>query len=349
MTATLSTRGGYRLTNELTLDFKSFGEQAKAVSKAETGNVDIRLKAPTTYASESIGEDGGFAVAPAFRNDLLLAASHYDLMALADVTEIVSGSLQIASDSTPPWASNGVQATWQAEAASLTHRKPGLTLTSMRPMGLRCFVPVTDELLDDAPALGNYLQRRASLAISYQVGAAMIAGSGAGQPLGIVNAAASINVAKDGGQTADTITATNIAGMWARLWSPSRQSPSTVWLVSPTADAYLVQKHLQGTTANLFDYDEAGNRRIFGRRVIVHDGCSLLGDRGDIILADLSQYAIGRKQMRNDLSIQIWFNQSVSAFRFSLRMNGQPWWSAPADPRVGSDTLSPFVTLADRA
>jgi len=48
------------------------------------------------------------------------------------------------------------------------------------------------------------------------------------------------------------------------------------------------------------------------------------------------------------VSIHLWFDYDTTAFRFVLRIAGQPWWSAAADPRDGSATYSPFVALAER-
>ncbi|MGE0828950.1 MAG: phage major capsid protein, partial [Hyphomonadaceae bacterium] len=47
-------------------------------------------------------------------------------------------------------------------------------------------------------------------------------------------------------------------------------------------------------------------------------------------------------------SIHLWFDQDITAFKFTLRIGGQPWWSAAISPRDGSSTRSPFVTLASR-
>jgi hypothetical protein len=52
--------------------------------------------------------------------------------------------------------------------------------------------------------------------------------------------------------------------------------------------------------------------------------------------------------MRTDVSIHLWFDQDLVAYRFTLRLGGQPWWSAATSPRDGSSTQSPFVVLAAR-
>jgi hypothetical protein len=49
-------------------------------------------------------------------------------------------------------------------------------------------------------------------------------------------------------------------------------------------------------------------------------------------------------------SIHLRFDYDQTAFRFVFRIDGQPWWPTAATPLYAtSDTLSPFVTLAERA
>ena len=45
---------------------------------------------------------------------------------------------------------------------------------------------------------------------------------------------------------------------------------------------------------------------------------------------------------------QVYFDQNISAFRFVMRMNGQPWLSAPIARKSGANTLSHFVAIAAR-
>jgi hypothetical protein len=49
--------------------------------------------------------------------------------------------------------------------------------------------------------------------------------------------------------------------------------------------------------------------------------------------------------MKSDVSIHLWFDQDMVAFRFTMRVAGQPWWAAAISQRDGSNTQSPFVVL----
>ena len=88
---------------------------------------------------------------------------------------------------------------------------------------------------------------------------------------------------------------------------------------------------------------------LLGRPIVVTEACSALGTAGDIILADMSKYLAAVKgAVQSDVSIHLWFDQNTTAFRFVLRMNGQPWLSAPIARKNGSNTLSHFITLQTR-
>jgi hypothetical protein len=102
----------------------------------------------------------------------------------------------------------------------------------------------------------------------------------------------------------------------------------------------------------LYDLDPAS-----AELVIVYNGevsselCSPLGDAGDIVVGDLSEYALlVRKGARIEHSDQVGFESDISHWRLSARIGGQPLNSEPIQPRgVGEPTLSPFVYLADRS
>jgi HK97 family phage major capsid protein len=88
-----------------------------------------------------------------------------------------------------------------------------------------------------------------------------------------------------------------------------------------------------------------------GRPVLPIEACSALGNLGDIILCDLSQYWALTKAggaIKTDTSIHLYFDQALTAFRFIFRVNGQPAWSAPIARQNGSNTLSWAIALQAR-
>jgi HK97 family phage major capsid protein len=75
-----------------------------------------------------------------------------------------------------------------------------------------------------------------------------------------------------------------------------------------------------------------------------------LGTVGDITLADLRKYRLIRKGgVEQASSIHVRFTQGEQTFRAFYRCDGQPVPRSALTPFKGSNTLSPFITLATRS
>jgi HK97 family phage major capsid protein len=89
---------------------------------------------------------------------------------------------------------------------------------------------------------------------------------------------------------------------------------------------------------------------LMGRPVVPVQACKTVGDEGDIILTDLTQYLVAVKAggVKTDVSMHLYFDYGQQAYRFTFRMAGQPWWNSTISPENGTNTLSATVTLAAR-
>lgn len=346
--------------------WRSLGEFAQRVHEASLypAKADPRLRAAaTTFGSETVGADGGFAVPPDLQTDMVrVAVSPAGLLSRTQRHETEANRLPMAVDESTPWGSGGVVWTWEGEGDPAAERKPQLKRANLPLHKMVAFVPVTDELLEDTPALSSYLRAKAATALDYAITEAIVRGTGAGQPMGILNAPATISVAKEGSQTADTITGPNIVKMFARCWGPARRS--AVWLVNQDAEVQVMTATKIGRLDTGADdtgwgvpiytppASESEVGLLLGRPIIPTQACSTLGDQGDIILAGLSEYMTATKLegMRTDISIHFYFDAAQTAFRMTFRLGGAPLWSAPISGRDGaSATLSPWVVLDERA
>lgn len=341
--------------------WRNSGEFAIAVRAASMGGApDSRLlnAAASTYSSEGVGADGGFAVPPDIRADIIQKVTgEASLLPLTDTIPTSSNSVTFPVDTTAPWdTSGGIQAYWVAEGATKTQSKVSLEQVSTRAQTIAALIPVTEELLEDAPALDAFIRRKAPEKMEFKISNAIVRGSGSGTPLGFMNSASLITVAAEGAQTADTVNATNVAKMYAAM--PAGSISTARWLVHPTVMAqfplmvigqqpvYLPPNGLAGAPGGM----------LFGRPVIPTQTAAIVGDLGDIMFVDLQQYMSivktgnGRdaNSLRTDVSIHLWFDQDLVAFRFTMRVGGQPWWNAPITGRDGSSQQSPFVVLAAR-
>ena len=343
------------------LGFRSFGEFAQSVQVAAAPGsaLDPRLvvNTPSTYSTEGVGADGGFAVPPDFRQAIMTKVMAEDsLLGMTDQMTSSSNTITMPKDETTAWqTSGGVQAYWEGEGNQITQSKIALESEILKLNKLTVLVPVTEELLEDAPALNTYLNRKTPEKMDFKVTDAILNGTGVGTPTGVLNAPCAISVAKEGSQTADTIVFNNIIKMWSRMYGPSRKN--AVWLINQDIEPQLYTMSFEGTSSSVPAYMPAGGlssspyATLMGRPVIPSNACQTLGDKGDIQLVDLSQYLSATKVggIRSDVSIHLYFDYDMVAFRFILRVAGQPWWSSAISPKNGSNTVSPFINLAERA
>lgn len=347
--------------------FKHFGEFANAVKNAalNPGASDGRLlqnATLSTYGSEGAGTDGGFAVPPEWRSEIMgLVQGEDSLITRTDQQTASGNSITFPVDETTAWQSTGgIQAYWDGEAGTMTQSKPSLKELSLKLTKLTAIVPVTDELLEDSASMGSYITGKAGEKFVFKLNDALLNGTGAGMPLGILNAPCLVSVAKESSQTAATFHADNAVKMMARM--PASSYSRSVWLINQDVVPQIMQlgfvvKSASGTAAgagalylppNGISNGTYGS--LLGRPIVVTEACQTLGTKGDIILADLGKYlTIVKGTLRSDASIHLFFDQNVTAFKFVLRVNGQPWLSAAIARKNGSNTLSHFVSLDTRA
>lgn len=363
---------GLRNTNLRTLEerqrwgFTSMGDFSIAVRNAvlNPSGIDGRLTnaAAATYGSEAVGADGGFSVPPEWRAEIMKQVEAEDgFLNMTDVQTISGNSITYPIDESPVWASSGgIRAYWDGEAATQTQSKPSLKDLTVKTHRLTALVPITEELQQDAPAMSSYITGKAGEVIAFKLNDAIINGTGAGQPLGIMNAACKVQVSKESSQTAGTIHGRNVLKMMARM--PASSFKRSVWLVNQdclpqmgglamdvtkadgtAAGAGILYMQPQGLA------NQSAFGSILGRPVLVTEACQTVGTTGDIILADMSKYlSVVKGGLKTDYSIHLWFDQAINAFRFILRMNGQPWLSAAIARKNGSNTLSHFIALETR-
>lgn len=350
--------------------FSTMGEFLMSVSGAAVGvrtgvSMDRRLvslyrgepkaAAPTTYGSESSGADGGFLVPPTYSANIFqLSLEEQALLPMTDNMPIESNSMALPKDETTPWGSNGVRAYWQSEAGAGTQTKPVFGRSDYRLKKLLALVPITDELLADATALGAFFEPAAARSIRWKTDEALCFGTGAGTPLGAFSSPAVVTVAKDSGQLTNTLSVTNCANMIARL--PAGSYGNSVWMLNNDALPALFTL----TLGNFPIYLPAGSPvgglqgspygALLGRPIVVTQHAKSFSSQGDLMLADWKQYQAITKTggIQTATSMHLYFDADAMAFRSTFRVDGAPKQSVPIQPANGSNTLSPFVQLGAR-
>ena len=330
--------------------FNSGGDFLNAVKRAASGEIDRRFQ---NVAYEKSGEDGGFLVPEEMSSVILKKLeSNESLMASTTSFNVSGNTLTLPIDETQPW-NQGIQAYWMAEGAAFTESKNAFTEASWRLHKLGALVKATDELLDDAVALESYIKVAAPAAIMHKLNSAILSGNGAGKPQGIINSPFTVTVAKESGQTADTIVTRNIIKMYSRMIPSARAGGA--WYVNAGAESELLT--LKDDLGN-FIYLAPGSQMnqspyglLMGRPVYpLMSGIPALGDLGDILFANLSyDYMIKKASgVKSATSIHLNFDRETTAFRVSMRVDGKSPFAAPVTTEFGSYTMSAFVQLEAR-
>jgi len=344
--------------------FRSFGEFANACVRAavDPTAADDRLQigaastAPGSYGNTQSGADGGYLVPPEFSTTIVQTAYNQNdsFVPMTDNTPVSGNSMTFPVDETTPWGNSGIKAYWTDEAGASTESKGEFYPATLRLKKLTALVPITEEMMADAPALGAYIQAKVPEAIAFKTNEALWSGSGAGKPKGFYTSSGLlVSVAKESGQAADTIVALNLSKMRARM--SARSYRRAIWHINNDCLPQLDALVFATTATNGQIYNPNGGRfgygTILGRDVMVTDFNETVGDKGDIVLADWGMYRTITKSggVETATSMHFWFDRGITAFRTTFRIDGQPSIAAPVTPNKGSATLSPIVTLDARA
>ncbi len=315
----------------------------------------INAAAPTTYGSESSGEDGGYLVPPGFGTQIFQLSLEEDaLLPMTDNMPITSNTMALPKDETTPWGADGVRAYWEGEATAATATKPKVGRSEYRLRKLMALVPMTEELMADGVALGAYFEPACARSIRWKTDEAILWGAAGEQPLGAFASACAVSQSKESGQANGTIVAENVVKMVSRL--PAGSYRNAVWMVNNDALPQLFVMKIGDTPIWLPVSSPNGAisgspyGTLLGRPVMVTQHAKSIGTAGDIMLADLRQYRAITKAggIQTATSMHLYFDADAVAFRATFRVDGAPKLAAPINPQNGSVTLSPFVTLEAR-
>ncbi len=346
------------------LPFKSLGDQLDAVRlAAQNGNPHKGLSEIHKAAQglgESIPSDGGFLVQKDQSDELLKLLHETDIIMsrirMIPISANSNGLKLNAVDETSRangsrWG--GMRAYWTDEADDKTKSKPKFRQMELNLKKLTGLAYATDELLADTAALATVIQQGFVEEFGFKTDDAFINGDGAGKPYGIRNAPATVSVAKETAQAAATVVTENIFKMWSRMWARSRTN--AVWHINQDVEPQLFGMSLAVGTGGVPVYMPAGGlsgspfSQLFGRPIIPLEQCQTLGTTGDIYFVDWSQYVgINKGGMQSASSMHVRFVNDEMAFRFVIRLDGQPAWVSALTPFKGTNTQSPYIKLDSR-
>ena len=354
-----------------TKHFRTFGEQLIAVYKEKVEGVkDPRLVRSTgvedrfnrapSGASEVDPTGGGFLVQTDFSTAIwMLAHDMGEILGRVNkipITASANGLKIPGVDETSRATGSrwgGVQSYWAAEGTSVTNTKPKFRLIEFDLKKLMSVMYTTGELLQDSTALTAIAGQAFAEEIMFMTEDAIVEGTGAGQPWGVLNSPALVSVAKQTGQATQTIVKENIDNMWARAWARSRKN--AVFFINQDAEPFLNQMNQAVGTGGQLVYLPPGGlsnapyATLYGRPLVVTEYNPAIGTTGDILLADFSQYTlIDKGGVQAATSIHVAFLTDEMVFRITYRVDGKSMWTTTMTPFKGSLTKSPFIALATR-
>ena len=312
-----------------------------------------------TVGSDEQGEYsdtyGGFAVPKTRAPGFLQVGFEGDPTAgLTQNVPMASPSVEIMARTDKDHSSSvsgGFTVARRSETQAFSASRMELEMVELKATSLVGAAYATEEILADSP------QSFAALidaGFRTQMGAHILneklRGLGGAQYSGVLGAPCEVHITKETNQAADTINYDNILKMRARCWGYGQ----AVWIANHDTLPQLAKMSLAVGTGGsaVFVPGQFGSTPdvILGRPILFSEYAATLGDYGDIMLVNWSQYLEGTYQpIQSAESIHVRFLYHERTFKLWTRNCGAPWWRSALTVAKGSNSLSPIVSLNERA
>jgi HK97 family phage major capsid protein len=297
------------------------------------------------------------------RLNLMALCDQYPLTGANNTIELVANA-ETSRVSGSRWG--GVASYWVEDGTVMTESQPKIRMLELRPRQLATLIKVTNTLLQNNSALEVFLDRAAVDDQIQTINNAILRGDGVGKPKGFLNSACLVTILKETSQAALTIVDMNVHKMWARcldeelaMWFVNRDAVPQVEAISHTGVAGTIPVML-ATSDGYPTLSQGSPTLLKGRPYRRVEQCSTVGTIGDIILANMSGYALSYRartdgpignepQISKDMSMHLEFDKNRTAFRFLISVDGQTWLQEAITPEQGSNKLSHFVVIETRA
>lgn len=341
--------------------YAALGDMLQDVARTKNNNAEAYDRLVKASLNTETGADGNFLVPEDFIGTMLeQAETMSQLYSRATALTVTGNTANIpAVDETSRADGSrfgGIAVSWIREGGEGDYTQPKFRNLDLKLAKLMGLVSITDEMLEDSALLTSWIQSAFPAEMAFTLDQAVFDGDGNGKPLGLMNSGALVTVAKEGSQAADTIVYQNILKMYSRM--PASRMARAAWFITQQAIEQLAQMSLLvGTTGGSAVYLPAGGASerpystLMGQPVVPIEQAATLGDKGDIVLADMSDYiAITKGGLNTASSIHVDFDKAKTSFRFIRRVNGAPYTRKALDSRALSTfKTSPYITLAARA
>ena len=313
---------------------------------------DARLNYVETEKREQsmgVGVEGGFMVPNQFLPTLRMVDPQAAIFR-SRATVIPAGTPPDASVTMPCLdqgpARNiygGMTVQWIAEGATKPETDLRLREVCLTPHEVAGHTVITDKLLRNWAAADGLITQMLRLCLNGTEDTAFYSGSGVGQPQGVINSPARIDIARTG---ALGVVFADIRAMYAQL----KFGGSPVWIASQTILPQITNlvdagNHLiWAPNANVIG---APPGTLYGIPLMFNDRSVALGTRGDLILVDMAYYLI--KDGSGPFvaaSPHVYFTTNKTVIKIFWNVDGQSWLNAPLGLEGSvANTVSPFIVL----
>lgn len=308
-------------------------------------------------------EAGGALIPPEFSKTALTRARDRSnilgmTMTVPMSTDVISIPFIAGFDESQGFVSGNVKFRYVSENAQGTGNVVELGNVTLTLREANAIIYVSNRMIDFSPvSIQPFLTTALDDALDRSLSNSFIRGTGAGEPLGILNSDALITVPKETGQAAATLVYENTLKMLARFygrsgtWFANRTTIPQLGVMNVAVGAggsavYIA--NVNGTQSAAGSFPAS----LHGSGLDYLDVMSQLGTTGDLGYIDWKQYLVGQRsgsaglQMSESMHLKFDFRQT--AFQATFYIDGQPWWPSAFSPLKG-DSRSPYVVLATRA
>ena len=331
----------------LAYDWK--GGLAEMMRAVVTNPGDERLKEYRQQAMD-VGVMGGFLV-PNQWSDSIRQLQPQDAVVRPRATVIPPGTPPDASITFPALDQTGVRGVysgvtvqWINEGGAKPETDYRLLEVTLTPNEVAAFIPLTDKLLRNSSAastLATTLLRRAIIAAE---DTAFMTGNGAGQPLGIVNHPAAIQVARTGFPSA--APGDNYVDLVTMYTSVMKDGP-LVWVYNPgLLPELMTMTDVNGNLIWTTSAREGEPNRLMGIPAIENERSPVAGQPGDLLLCNMQHYLIkDGSGIFISASEHVRFLNNQTVIKAFFNVDGQPWLTQPLTLEDNATQRSPFVQL----
>lgn len=346
--------------------FNSLGEQMQAILAAiKGGSVDerlLRINAAASGAATSPLEDGGFLIQTEssreiWQNPVAVGqlAPQCAKIQIGEGFNAVEVPRLKDTNRTDGSRLGGLAVYRAGEAASVDFTKIKFDKVRMEATKMMGYAAFTHEVLRDAAAVESMTINGIKDEFSVVLDEEIYDGDGSqGRCFGYMSSGAKIQISKETNQPGLTVVPQNVVKMYARMHPRFR--PNAQWHYNIDIEPQLHLMTLPIGTAGIPVFlpptglVSAPNGMLYGKPLVPVETAETLGTAGDLNLVDLSQYVLVYKEgIRVARSEHVLFASDQVVVRFSMEVNGQAKYDTPITPKKGTNTLSPFITLATRA